>query len=80
LSVVGYVDVDYVGDLDDRRLTMGYVFTFVGGPICWRFMIQSTIEAEYMAATETTKEALWLIGLVRELCIQQGGVSLYCDN
>jgi hypothetical protein len=38
--------------------------TLVGGPICWKSMIQSTvamstIEAEYMAAAEAAKEALW---------------------
>jgi hypothetical protein len=48
-------------------------------------MIQSTVamsttEMEYMAATEAAKEALWLIGLVRELGIQQGGVQLHCDR
>jgi hypothetical protein len=48
-------------------------------------MIQSTVamsttEAEYMATAEATKEAFWLIGLVKELGIQQVGVSLYCDN
>jgi hypothetical protein len=34
LSVVSYIDADYIGDLDDRRSTIGYVFTLVGGPIC----------------------------------------------
>jgi hypothetical protein len=34
LSVVGYVDADYAGDLDDRRSITGYVFTLAGGPIC----------------------------------------------
>jgi hypothetical protein len=48
-------------------------------------MIQSTVamsttEAEYMAAAEAAKEALWLTGLVKELGIQQVGVSLYCDS
>ncbi|KAI5405758.1 hypothetical protein KIW84_052500 [Lathyrus oleraceus] len=28
--VVGYVDSDYAGDLDDMRSTMGYVFTLAG--------------------------------------------------
>jgi hypothetical protein len=43
LSVVGYVNADYAGDLDDRRLTTGYVFTLAGGPICWKSMIQSMV-------------------------------------
>jgi hypothetical protein len=82
---VGYVDADYTRDLDDRRLTTGYVFTLAGGPICWKSIIQSTVamsttEAEYMAAAEAAKEALWLTGLVNELGIQQGGVSLHCDS
>ncbi|RVW98296.1 Retrovirus-related Pol polyprotein from transposon TNT 1-94 [Vitis vinifera] len=37
-SVRGYVDVDYVGDLDDRRSTTGYLFTLGGRPICWKSM------------------------------------------
>jgi hypothetical protein len=84
LSVVRYVDADYAGDLDDRRSTTGYVFTLIGGPIYWKSMIQSTVasmtEAEYMAVVEVAKEALWLIGLVKELGIQQVRVSLYCDS
>jgi len=28
-SVVGYVDSDYVGGMDDRRSTTWYVFTLV---------------------------------------------------
>ncbi|KAE8686551.1 cytochrome P450 71A9-like [Hibiscus syriacus] len=83
--VVGYVDSDYAGDLDNRRSTTGYVFTLGGGPICWKSTVQSivalsTTEAEYMAAAEAAKEALWLTGLVKELGIQQGGVQLLCDN
>jgi hypothetical protein len=40
----------------------------------------STIETEYMATAEAVKEALWFAGLVKELGIQQGGVSLHCDS
>ena len=40
----------------------------------------STTEVEYIAAAEAAKEALWLTGLVKELGIQQGGVSLHCDS
>ncbi|KAM1339110.1 hypothetical protein EV1_037611 [Malus domestica] len=31
---VGYVDSDFVGDLDKRRLMTGYVFTMAKGLIC----------------------------------------------
>ncbi|KAE8673575.1 hypothetical protein F3Y22_tig00111779pilonHSYRG00138 [Hibiscus syriacus] len=85
MSKPGYVDSDYAGDLDNRRSTTGYVFTLGGGPICWKSTVQSvvalsTTEAEYMAVTEAAKETLWLIGLVKELGVQQGGVQLLCDN
>ncbi|KAK8506757.1 hypothetical protein V6N12_002201 [Hibiscus sabdariffa] len=38
----------------------------------------STTKAEYMVVIEAAKEALWLIGLVKELGLQQGGVQLHC--
>jgi hypothetical protein len=40
----------------------------------------STTEAEYIVAAQAAKEALWLTGLVKELGIQQSGVSLHCDS
>ncbi|KAE8712607.1 hypothetical protein F3Y22_tig00110239pilonHSYRG00035 [Hibiscus syriacus] len=70
--VVGYVDLDYAGALDNRIFTTEYVFTLGGGPICWKSTILSivalsTTEVEYMAAVDAAKEALWLTGLVKEL-------------
>ncbi|KAK3027969.1 hypothetical protein RJ639_039436 [Escallonia herrerae] len=85
-EVSGFVDSDYAGDLDSRRSTTGYVFTFYGGPICWKSVLQSTTalsttEAEYMALTEAAKEALWLKGLVEELGFKQrGGVHSYLQR
>ena len=83
--MVGYVDSDYAGNIDDRRSTTGYVFTLSGGPVCWRSTLQSlvavsTTEAEYMAVAKAVKEALWLKGLVKELGLNQGGVQLHCDS
>ena len=44
------------------------------------FVALSTTESEYMAVTEASKEALWLIGLAKELGVQQSGVLLQCDS
>lgn len=79
------MDSDYAGDLDDRRSTTRYVFTFGGGPTCWKSIIQSlvamsTIEAKYMVVAETSKEVVWLARLVKELGIEQGGIWLHYDS
>ena len=61
----GYTDADMAGDLDNRKSTTGYLFTFSGGAISWQSKLQkcvalSTTEAEYIAVTEAGKEMIWL--------------------
>ena len=61
----GYVDADMAGDKDSRRSTTGYVFTVGGTTISWISKLQhvvalSTMEAEYVVATEASKEMIWL--------------------
>ncbi|KAH9699236.1 Integrase catalytic domain-containing protein [Citrus sinensis] len=84
-GVIGYVDSDYAGDLDKRRSTTGYVFTFARGPISWKSTLQSTIalstiEAEYMAITEAVKEAIWLQGLLENLGLAQEHINEIVDE
>ncbi|KAH9717374.1 hypothetical protein KPL71_021787 [Citrus sinensis] len=84
-GVIGYIDSDYTGNLDKRRSTTGYVFTFAGGRISWKSTLQSTValsitEAEYMAITEVVKEAIWLQGLLENLGLAQEHINVYCDN
>ncbi|KAE8655894.1 hypothetical protein F3Y22_tig00117016pilonHSYRG00391 [Hibiscus syriacus] len=72
LLINGYVDSDYVGDLDKNKSTTGYVFKFAGGAVNWVSKLQSvmatsTTEAEYVAATHVSKEAIWLKMLLEEL-------------
>ncbi|MCO5551899.1 hypothetical protein L7F22_005406 [Adiantum nelumboides] len=85
LSVVGYTDADYAGDLDKRRSTSGYLYTFAGGAISWLSRLQScvtlsTTEAEYVAVSEACKEAIWLTCLVGDLGIVREIPVLHCDS
>jgi hypothetical protein len=63
-------------DKDSRRSTIGYVFTVGGITIGWI----STTEAEYVAATEASKEMIWLQRFMEELGKKQENNMLYCDN
>jgi hypothetical protein len=68
----GYVDSDMEGDKDSRRSTTWYVFTVGGTIVSWISKLQkvvslSTIEAEYVVATEASKEMIWLQRFMEEL-------------
>ena len=84
-TLIGYVDVDFVGDLDKKRSQIGYMFTLGGCTVSWQATLQnivalSTIEAEYTAAVEAFKEAIWLKGMITELGVEQGTVTVYSDS
>jgi hypothetical protein len=50
LEIRGYSDADYAGDQDDRKSTLGYVFTLAGGAISWRSCKQSIVASSMMYA------------------------------
>jgi len=85
-ELFGFCDADWSGDLDSRRSTTGFVFTFYGGAIAWGSRLQrsvalSTAEAEYMAAAEATKMAAWLKLLFKELGEEVAGpLQMVTDN
>ena len=43
LDILGFVDADCVGDLDQRRSTSGYVFNLFGGVVSWMSKKQSVV-------------------------------------
>jgi len=68
----GYCDADWASNVDDRRSVTGYVFMLACGAISWQTKKQptvalSSVEAEYMAATQATKEAIWFRQFFKEL-------------
>jgi len=65
---IGYTDSDFAGHPDDRKSTSGYVFMLAGGAVSWRARKQplvafSTVEAEYIGASDAAKEAIWIQSL-----------------
>jgi len=85
IKLHGYVDSDLAGDLDRSRSTTGYVFTLGSAAVSWKSQLQdvvalSTTEAEYVAATEASKEMIWLQELMEELGKKQESSRLYSDS
>lgn len=88
LIPIGYTDSDFQSDRDSRKSTSGNVFVLGGGAIIWRSIKQtcvadSTMEAEYVAASEAAKEAVWLRNFLMDLGVVssvQSPITLYCDN
>ena len=84
-ALQGYVDADMAGDRDNRRSTIGYAFTVGGTVVSWVSKIQSvvalsTTEAEYVAATEASKEMIWLQRFMDELGKKHDMGTLYSDS
>ena len=71
-GLVGYSDSSYNVDPDDSKSTAGHIFYLGGNPITWcsqkqEIVALSSCEAEFMATTETTKQAIWLQDLLNEI-------------
>ncbi|TYK18526.1 gag/pol protein [Cucumis melo var. makuwa] len=88
LILTGYTVSDFQTDKDARKSTLGLVFTLNGGAVVRRSIKQSciadsTMEAEYVAACEATKEAVWLKKFLIDLEVVPNMhllITLYCDN
>ncbi|KAJ9561918.1 hypothetical protein OSB04_007078 [Centaurea solstitialis] len=88
ISVIGYSDASFQTDRDDFRSQSGYVFTLNGGAISWKSSKQDTIadsttEAEYIAASDAAKEAVWLRNFLSDLRVVASvsrPIDIFCDN
>ncbi|KAL4013592.1 hypothetical protein IC575_025764 [Cucumis melo] len=88
LILTGYTDSNFQTDKHVRKSTSGSVFTLNGGAVVWRNIKQSciadsTMEAEYVAACEAAKEAVWLKKFLTDLEVVPNmhlTITLYCDN
>lgn len=81
-----YCDADYSGDVETARSTTGVITTYNNGIITWISRRQecvalSTLEAEYIALCEATKETVWMRSILAQLGKeQQDPTVLHADN
>ncbi|XP_040251457.2 uncharacterized protein [Aegilops tauschii subsp. strangulata] len=78
----------FMTDPDDFKSQSGYVFILNGGAVDWKSSKQKTVadsttEAEYVAASEASKEAVWIKQFLEDLGVVPSAldpVEIYCDN
>jgi hypothetical protein len=81
-----YGDADLGGNADSGKLTTGYVVLMSGAAISWQSKLQSivaksTTEAEFVAASTTGNEIMWLRNVLKELGFEVKQISpLFMDN
>ena len=85
-KLVGYIDSDWAGNIDDRKSTTGFVFFMGDTTFTWLSKKQliitlSTCEAEYVAGTACICHAIWLRNMLKELSMSQINPTEICvDN
>ncbi|GJW49989.1 hypothetical protein Tco_0091340 [Tanacetum coccineum] len=88
LRVSCYTDAGYLTDADDMKSQTRYVFVLNGGAVDWKSTKQSifatsSTNAEYIAAFDASKEAVWIrkfiYGLGAVPTIEEP-INMYCDN
>lgn len=80
-----YSDASFA-DNKDRKSSQGWIMTLFGGPIAWKASKQATVttsstEAELLALSETTKEAMYLRRLFEAIGLRlDEDLAIDCDN
>jgi transposase InsO family protein len=85
IKLSGYTDASY-GSCPGAHSVSGYAFSLGSGAISWAARTQksvamSTCEAEYVAASEASKEIMWLRQLLEAIGFPQNEpTTLFADN
>ncbi|GJR79267.1 retrotransposon protein, putative, ty1-copia subclass [Tanacetum coccineum] len=77
-----------ITDADDLRSQTGYVFVLNGGAVDWKstkqsIFVTSSTDAEYIAAFDASKEAVWIRKFIYGLNVVptiEEPITMYCDN
>ena len=84
-NLVGFTDADFAGDVNDRKSTSGWIFTFNGAPISWAskkqgLVTRSSMEAELVAGSIASAEGIWLIRLGKDFEHDFTPIPMFTDN
>ncbi|GJX64494.1 hypothetical protein Tco_0298837 [Tanacetum coccineum] len=88
LRVSCYTNARYLADADDLKSQTGYLFVLNGGVVDWKSAKQSifatsSVEAEYIAAYDASKEAVWVRKFISGLGVVpriEEPINMYCAN
>jgi hypothetical protein len=87
-GLIAYADSAYANSAKNRSTT-GFIFMIDGTPIAWTsrkqsVTAQSSTEAEYMAVSEATKQAIWirhfLYAIRKDSIYRDAPTTIYEDN
>jgi Fe2+ transport system protein FeoA len=84
----GFTDASWISSTGESKSTSGWVFTLGGGAVSWKSKKQtcithSTMESEFVALSETGKEAEWLKELLYEIPLGPkiiSSIPIMCDS
>ena len=86
VKLQGFIDADWVGSPSDRKSTYKGIFNLGSTAVSWysgkqRSVALSSVDAEYMAASQAACEVIWmrkiLVGLFGQ---RMDPTVIYCDN
>jgi hypothetical protein len=84
-DIIGFADADWGANPDDRKSYTGYIFIFANCSVSWEARKQQTValsstEAEYMALSDATKEAIYLRRFLKEVLNIDKQIQIMNDN
>ena len=83
--LVGYLDADWAGCINDRKITLGGCFYLGNNLVSWMRKKQNSVsfsiaEAKYIAAGSCCAQLLWMRKLLHDYGITQDTICVFCDN
>jgi hypothetical protein len=83
---MGYTDASFADDVETRRSSHGYAFSFYGALVTWKAQKQRTVttsstESEILALSQAGREMVWWQRFFSAIdFISTEEMILYCDN